>query len=198
MAEEVEVGCARPTGGPVGVPVEEIAEEKSKPVEKETSMIHVGEKVPDFVAPGYQQGKFINVKLSEYLGKWTLLCFYPGDFTFVGATELPANMAFAAVGSDDLMYRATSAGAVEGRAMGIHLTYTPVVDISLRPENPAESVRSFGGDLELLGRMVTAYVRGYHDNGMLTTAKHFPGRGDIDPMPGNAPFAWASWVLSTT
>jgi peroxiredoxin (alkyl hydroperoxide reductase subunit C) len=83
MAEEAEVGCARPTGGPVGEPVEEKAEEKSKPVVKEASMIHVGEKVPDFVAPGYQQGKFINVKLSDYLGKWVLLCFYPGDFTFV-------------------------------------------------------------------------------------------------------------------
>ena len=46
-------------------------------------MVHVGEKVPDFVAPAYQQGKFINVKLSEYLGKWVMLCFYPGDFTFV-------------------------------------------------------------------------------------------------------------------
>ena len=83
MAEEVEVGCARPTGGPVGEPDEEAAEEKSKIVEKEISMIHVGEKVPDFVAPGYHQGKFINVKLSDHLGKWTLLCFYPGDFTFV-------------------------------------------------------------------------------------------------------------------
>jgi hypothetical protein len=66
-----------------GRPVEEKSEEKSKPVVKEDQMIHVGEKVPDFVAPGYQQGKFINVKLSDYLGKWTLLCFYPGDFTFV-------------------------------------------------------------------------------------------------------------------
>ena len=84
MAEEAEVGCARPTGGPVGDPAEETAEEKSNPVvKKEESMIHVGEKVPDFVAPGYQQGKFINVKLSDYLGKWVLLCFYPGDFTFV-------------------------------------------------------------------------------------------------------------------
>jgi len=83
MAEEAEVGCARPTGGPVGESVEEPAEVKSNPYEKEISMIHVGEKVPDFVAPGYQQGKFINVKLSDYLGKWTLLCFYPGDFTFV-------------------------------------------------------------------------------------------------------------------
>ena len=84
MAEEAEVGCARPTGGPVGEPAEESAKEESQPIEKEIQrMVHVGEKAPDFVAPGYQQGKFINVKLSEYLGKWTLLCFYPGDFTFV-------------------------------------------------------------------------------------------------------------------
>ena len=84
MAEEAEVGCARPTGGPVGEPVEASTKEKSQPINEEVQqMVHVGEKVPDFVAPGYQQGKFINVKLSEYLGKWVLLCFYPGDFTFV-------------------------------------------------------------------------------------------------------------------
>ena len=100
-----------------------------------------------------------------------------------GASEFPANMAFAAAGSEDLMYRAASLGGVEGRAMGIHLTYTPVVDISVHPENPSESVRSFGGDLDLLGRLVKAYVKGYHDSGMLTTAKHFPGRGDIEVFP---------------
>ncbi len=83
MAEEMEVGCARPTGGPVGEdPSEEPvhgtqSEKESKP------MIQVGKKAPDFVAPAYQKGKFISVKLSEYLGKWVLLCFYPGDFTFV-------------------------------------------------------------------------------------------------------------------
>ncbi len=107
-----------------------------------------------------------------------------------GASEFPANMAFSAAGSEDLVYRAASAAAVEGRAMGIHLTYTPVVDIAWRPENPAEGVRSFGGDLELLGRMVRAYVRGYHENGMLTTAKHFPGRGDVEMMPGAPGWSW--------
>jgi beta-N-acetylhexosaminidase len=107
-----------------------------------------------------------------------------------GATEFPADMAFAAAGSEDLMYRAASAAAVEGRAMGVHLTYTPVVDIAWRPENPAEGVRSFGGDLERLGRMVRAYVRGYHDNGMLTTAKHFPGRGDVEKMPAAPEWSW--------
>ncbi|MGB7296782.1 MAG: glycoside hydrolase family 3 N-terminal domain-containing protein, partial [Candidatus Aminicenantales bacterium] len=107
-----------------------------------------------------------------------------------GASEFPANMAFAAAGSEDLMYQAAKIGATEGRAMGIHLTYTPVVDISVRPDNPAESVRSFGGDLDLLGRMVRAYVRGYTENGMLTSAKHFPGRGDVEPMPDFPAFSY--------
>jgi beta-N-acetylhexosaminidase len=107
-----------------------------------------------------------------------------------GASEFPANMAFAAAGSEELMYEAAKIGAIEGRAMGIHLTYSPVVDISIRPENPAESVRSFGGDLELQGRLVRAYVKGYQDNGMLTTAKHFPGRGDVERQPGFPGFSW--------
>jgi len=107
-----------------------------------------------------------------------------------GASEFPANMAFSAAGSEDLVYRAASAAAVEGRAMGIHLTYTPVVDIAWRPDNPAEGVRSFGGDLDLLGRMVRAYVRGYHEHGMLATAKHFPGRGDVEAMPGKPGWSW--------
>jgi beta-N-acetylhexosaminidase len=107
-----------------------------------------------------------------------------------GASEFPANMAFAAAGSEDLMYEAAKVGGTEGRAMGIHLTYTPVVDISVRPENPAESVRSFGGDLDLLGRMVRAYVRGYKENGMLNAAKHFPGRGDVERMPDFPDFSY--------
>ena len=82
MAEEADAGCARPTGGPVGQPPEEQSEKTSAPKE-EGKMIMVGQRAPDFSAPGYQQGKFINVKLSDYLGKWVVLCFYPGDFTFV-------------------------------------------------------------------------------------------------------------------
>ena len=83
MAEDLPVGCARPTGGPVGEAVPETAKETTAPIKGGMQMIHVGEKAPDFVAPGYQKGKFINVKLSDYLGQWVLLCFYPGDFTFV-------------------------------------------------------------------------------------------------------------------
>jgi len=81
--EEVEVGCARPTGGPVGESVEEQKEVVHQTPKEVTPMIKVGKKAPDFTAPAYHQGKFGAVKLSEYLGKWVILCFYPGDFTFV-------------------------------------------------------------------------------------------------------------------
>jgi len=83
MAEELEVGCARPTGGPVGESVPEPTNENKDKKKEISNMIKVGKKAPDFVAPGYQNGKFINVKLSDHLGKWVVLCFYPGDFTFV-------------------------------------------------------------------------------------------------------------------
>ena len=83
MAEEIKAGCARPTGGPVGETAPEQPLDKDNEKKEVLKMIHVGKKAPDFTAPGYQNGNFISIKLSEYLGKWILLCFYPGDFTFV-------------------------------------------------------------------------------------------------------------------
>ena len=77
-----EVGCARPTGAVVG---ENTTREKEEISVKEAKMLtaKVGTKAPDFEAPAYYRGEFTSVKLSDYLGKWVLLCFYPGDFTFV-------------------------------------------------------------------------------------------------------------------
>jgi peroxiredoxin (alkyl hydroperoxide reductase subunit C) len=83
MAEEMQAGCARPTGGPVGEEVDEKELKEEKITKEKPAMIKVGQKAPDFTAPAYHKGKFINVKLSEHLGKWVVLCFYPGDFTFV-------------------------------------------------------------------------------------------------------------------
>lgn len=79
-----EVGCARPTGASVtGQKTEE--KEESVSLSKEVSMVKafVGRAAPDFQAPAYYKGEFTSVKLSDYLGKWVLVCFYPGDFTFV-------------------------------------------------------------------------------------------------------------------
>ncbi len=85
MPEEMTVGCARPTGGPVGEEPSPAPDSPTStaPAKEVSPMIMVGRKAPDFAAPAYHQGKFVSVKLSEFLGKWVVLCFYPGDFTFV-------------------------------------------------------------------------------------------------------------------
>ena len=83
MAEEA-IGCARPTGSVVGAsPEAERSRPEEQPKEERMVQVRVGGKAPDFQAPAYRRGKFTTVKLSECLGKWVLLCFYPGDFTFV-------------------------------------------------------------------------------------------------------------------
>jgi peroxiredoxin (alkyl hydroperoxide reductase subunit C) len=83
MPEEAP-GCGKPTGAVIGVKAESKKIE-AKSSQEEDSMVtaRVGGKAPDFEAPAYHKGKFINVKLSDSFGKWILLCFYPGDFTFV-------------------------------------------------------------------------------------------------------------------
>jgi peroxiredoxin (alkyl hydroperoxide reductase subunit C) len=84
MGEEIKVGCARPTGGLVGeAPHDEPSSPRDVPAKEAVAMIKIGKKAPDFSAPAYHRGKFVSAKLSDYLGTWVLLCFYPGDFTFV-------------------------------------------------------------------------------------------------------------------
>jgi hypothetical protein len=83
MADQPE-GCARVTGTITGAKPEEPLPAREPIEKKEVAMTaRVGQKAPDFTAPAYYQGKFTTVKLSDWLGKWVLLCFYPGDFTFV-------------------------------------------------------------------------------------------------------------------
>jgi hypothetical protein len=84
MAETA--GCARVTGAVIGdqssSPV--APQSPEMPERKEPSMTaRVGQKAPDFTAPSYYKGGFTPIKLSDFASKWVLLCFYPGDFTFV-------------------------------------------------------------------------------------------------------------------
>ncbi len=79
-------GCVRTAGGPVEQPVPAPVPKKGEPQAKEERIMataRVGKEAPDFVAPGYFAGAFKEFKLSDYRGKWVLLCFYPGDFTYV-------------------------------------------------------------------------------------------------------------------
>jgi hypothetical protein len=75
------VGCGRATG----VVAEQAAPDV--PIQEEKQEVHVtarvGQHAPDFTAPAYHKGTFGQVSLSDYTGKWVMVCFYPGDFTFV-------------------------------------------------------------------------------------------------------------------
>jgi beta-N-acetylhexosaminidase len=96
----------------------------------------------------------------------------------VGGTFFPPNMGVGATGSDSAAYQMGRITALEGRAVGVHLAFAPVADVNNDPANPIINVRSFGEDPVQVGRFVAAEIRGLQDNGMLATAKHFPGHGD--------------------
>jgi beta-glucosidase-like glycosyl hydrolase len=95
-----------------------------------------------------------------------------------GATRLPRAMALGATRDEGLAERAGRLAAGEGRALGVHVDFYPVVDVNNNPQNPVINVRAFGEDPAFVGRMATAYMKGIQAGGMLSTAKHFPGHGD--------------------
>src|SRR5215813_12045102 len=95
-----------------------------------------------------------------------------------GPTIFPHAMAFGAAGKADYAENFGRITAQESRAIGIHWNFFPVADVNSNPVNPVINTRSFGEDPQAVGQMVAAYIKGAHEGGMLTTAKHFPGHGD--------------------
>ena len=95
-----------------------------------------------------------------------------------GATVLPGNMALGATDSTELAERAGEVTAVELAAVGVNLNFAPVMDVNNNLDNPVIGRRSFGESPELVSRLGVPYIRGLQRNGVLATAKHFPGHGD--------------------
>ncbi len=96
----------------------------------------------------------------------------------LGATVFPHAMAF---GADGNIEDAETFGLITGheaRAIGVHWNFFPDADVNSNPVNPIINTRSFGEDPKQVGDLVTAYIKGAHEAGMLTTVKHFPGHGD--------------------
>jgi beta-N-acetylhexosaminidase len=106
--------------------------------------------------------------------------FLPNAIDLGGATSFPYEMGIGAARDSALAYAMGRATALEGRALGIHMAFAPVVDVNNNPKNPVISLRSFGEDPRLVSRLGAALVRGIQENGMLATAKHFPGHGDTE------------------
>lgn len=102
-----------------------------------------------------------------------LPAFLPG-----GGTAMPCAMAIGATRNEAYAYEAGRITAWEARAMGIHWTNSPVLDVNNNPRNPIINTRSFGEDPQLVARLGAAYVAGCQSEGVIATLKHFPGHGD--------------------
>ena len=96
----------------------------------------------------------------------------------MGTTNFPHAMAFGADGSMEDAENFGRITAQEARAVGVHWNFFPDADVNSNPANPIINTRSFGADPKQVGDLVTAYIKGAHEGGMLTTVKHFPGHGD--------------------
>jgi beta-N-acetylhexosaminidase len=122
--------------------------------------------------------------LNRLQGKSKLPLLFAADFErgvstrLLGTTNFPHAMAFGADGNIEDAETFGRITAQEARAIGVHWNFFPDADVNSNPANPIINTRSFGEDPKQVGDLVTAYIKGAHEAGMLTTVKHFPGHGD--------------------
>src|SRR6267142_2348137 len=97
---------------------------------------------------------------------------------FDDTVNLPWNMAVGATGNPEYARRQGALTAHEARALGVQQIYAPVADVNNNAANPVINVRSYGEEPAAVGRFVAAFIEGAQGNGVIATAKHFPGHGD--------------------
>lgn len=106
--------------------------------------------------------------------------FLPNGIYLGGATVFPAQMALGASRDSSLAYEQGRITAIEGRAVGVHMAFAPVLDVNNNPKNPVIGARSFGEDPAMVASLGAALIRGLQEHGMPATGKHFPGHGDTE------------------
>lgn len=128
-------------------------------------------KVPLLIGADYETGAGMRARGGYFL---------PNAIDLGGATVFPPEMAMGATGDPALAYAQGRATATEGRALGVHVDFTPVLDVNNNPGNPVINTRSYGEDPQQVARFGEEMIRGIQDNGMIATGKHFPGHGDTE------------------
>lgn len=95
-----------------------------------------------------------------------------------GSTRFPPAMGVAATQNPDYAYWVGKITAREAKAMGVHQVFAPVLDVNNNPDNPVINVRSFSADPSTVGTFGNKFIEGVESEGVIATAKHFPGHGD--------------------
>jgi beta-N-acetylhexosaminidase len=96
-----------------------------------------------------------------------------------GITRLPAAYALGRLNNPKFVYDTCYISGCELRSLGINVNFAPVADINSNPENPIIGTRSFGEQPDIVSKMVRHAIQGFRDAGILCSAKHFPGHGDV-------------------
>ncbi len=95
-------------------------------------------------------------------------------------TAFPHAMALGKSGNPEHTFKCSEAIAKEAKSIGVNWNLAPVCDINSNPNNPIINIRSFGDNLDIVQKHLSEYIRGHHNQNVLTCAKHFPGHGDTD------------------
>ena len=90
----------------------------------------------------------------------------------------PWPMTLGAVKDTTLLRAIGKRMGIQEKRLGIHFSFSPVLDINTNPKNPIIGNRSYGASSERVVRQARAVMQGHHDAGILTSGKHFPGHGD--------------------
>jgi len=94
--------------------------------------------------------------------------------------SFPRQLTLGAIQDNRLIYNMGAEVARQGRRLGVHINFAPVVDVNNNPNNPVINTRSFGEDRYNVAVKSYMYMKGLQDGNMMACAKHFPGHGDTD------------------
>jgi len=90
----------------------------------------------------------------------------------------PWNMTLGAIQNDSVVQEVGYRIGLHAKRLGVHINFAPDIDVNINPKNPIIGNRSFGEDVENVSCKGSAFMRGMHRAGILSSGKHFPGHGD--------------------
>jgi beta-N-acetylhexosaminidase len=92
----------------------------------------------------------------------------------------PYPMGLTASGDPELAYRVALASGRQARALGANMIHSPVLDVNTNPRNPEIGPRAYSDDPAVVAQFAIQSLRGYNEAGIVTTGKHYPGRGESE------------------